>query len=165
MKKYVPTSQASGTPRTCAPVTGVVIKFDRPASPVTAAFGSVRLNERAVVQFTITNYVPSAPLGIHVSAVFEQIVNHVVFREEEFIAAPVRIFRPGTVTIFLAIVGCHSHYTGLSKLSEGVETVIHHAIYPSEGIDRSLVETVEMTVADPNGWTGAAQLDGGNGGT
>ena len=92
-------------------------------------------------------------------------MDHIVLRKEEFIAAPVRILRPRTVTIFLAIVGCHSHTTGLGKMSKGVETVIHHAIYPSKGIDRSLVEAVEMTVADPNSGTGAAQLDGANRGT
>jgi hypothetical protein len=119
----------------------------------------VRLNKGAIVYLTVTNYIPSAPFGIHVSAEFEQIMDHVVFRKEKFIAAPVSILHPGAVTIFSAIVGSHSHNTGLGKMSERVETVIHHAIYPSKVIDRSLVESVEVTVADPNSRTGAFQLD------
>jgi hypothetical protein len=69
----------------------------------------VRLNKRAVVDFTVPNDIPGAPLGVHISSFFEQIMHHIVFREEEFIAAPVSIFRPGTITPFLAIVSGHSH--------------------------------------------------------
>ena len=66
----------------------------------------MRLDKGAIIEFAVADYIPSASFGIHVSAYFDQIVDHVVFRKEKLVAAPISIFHPGTVTIFLAIVGC-----------------------------------------------------------
>ena len=118
-----------------APITDIIVKFDRPASPVPVSFGSVVLNKRAIIQFAVTDHIASASFGIHVSAYLDQIVDHVVFRKEKLVAAPMSIFHPGTVTIFLAIVSAHSHRAGQIVMSECVETIIHHAINPSEGIN------------------------------
>ena len=79
-------------------VANIIVKLDCPASPVAVAFGSVRLNERAVVQFTVTDRIASAPFRVHVARVFDQIVHHVVFHKEKLVAAPVSSFHPGTVT-------------------------------------------------------------------
>ena len=68
------------------------------------------LNKGAIVEFAITDHVASASFGIHNStSLFEQIVDDIVFGEEKFVAAPMSIFRPGTIAILLVVISGHSH--------------------------------------------------------
>src|SRR5206468_6501186 len=117
-------------------MTDVVVEFDSPASPVSIPFGSVRLNKGAIVELAVADYIPCASFGIHVGAVFfQKIVNDVVFCKEKFVASPMSVFRPGTITILLAIVSGHSHFAGHDAMSNRVQAVIHHTIDPPEGIN------------------------------
>jgi hypothetical protein len=101
-------------------VTDIVVEFDSPASPVSISFGSVRLNKGAIIELAVADYIPCAPFGIHVAAVFQQIVDDVVFCKEKFVASPMSVFRPGTITIPLAIVSGHSHCPGKNAMSNRV---------------------------------------------
>src|SRR5207249_6206290 len=92
-----------------APITDVVVEFDRPASPVPVSFGSVCLDNRAVIKLAITEDVASASFGVHVSTSFHHIVDYIVFYKEKFVAAPMSIFRPGTVAVLKSVVIGHSH--------------------------------------------------------
>ena len=116
-------------------MTDVVVEFDSPASPVSIPFGSVRLNKGAIVELAVANYISCPSFGIHVPAAFKQIVDDVVFCEEKFVASPMSVFRPGTITILLAIVSGHSHFAGHDAMSNRVQAVIHHTIDPPEGIN------------------------------
>jgi hypothetical protein len=81
----------------------------------------VRLNKGAIVELVVAGYIPCAPFGIHVAvALFQHVVDDVVFRKEKFVAAPMSVFHPGTITIPLAIVSGHSHRPGKSGMSNRV---------------------------------------------